>query len=203
MLIQILKEYGHPGSPAVMAAALLVATVWLWRSRRSFAARAYVTLLTVGYWLVSTPVGARLLVSPLAPAIVRVESREAAHGADTVVLLGGGIGTATVGGHTFGVPTVTTLFRALEAARAFTAIDGRLLIASGGVPRPDRQAMPESALLRRIVVDAGVPADRVVDESQSTTTAEQARLVGDLLAVRGVRRAVIVTSPVSAHSVPP
>jgi uncharacterized SAM-binding protein YcdF (DUF218 family) len=55
--------------------------------------------------------------------------------------------------------------------------------------------MSESALLRRLVVEAGVPADRVLEEARSTTTAEQAAMVRELLASRGIQRVVVVTSP--------
>ena len=195
MLIQALKEYGHPASPAVIVLALVVAALWLWRSSGSIAARVYVALLAAGYWLMATPVGATLMVSPLAPALARVDSRDDAMGADTIVLLGGGAATATVAGHTVAVPTATTLLRSLEAARVFRVAQGRLLIASGGRPRPERQLIAESALMRKIVVEAGVPEDRVVEESRSTTTAEQAVLVRDALRARGVGRVILVASP--------
>jgi uncharacterized SAM-binding protein YcdF (DUF218 family) len=195
VLIDFLKDYGHLGSPLTIVVAFGVGVAWLWVRRASAAPRVYLTLLTAGYGLAATPIGADLFVRLEAPAIMRVDSRSAAAGARTIVLLGGGAATVTVGGQTAGVPTASSLLRALEAARVFKAIDADLLVASGGTPRPSRQSMPESVLLRRLVVEAGVPADRVLEESQSTTTAEQALLVRDLLVARGTRRVVLVTSP--------
>ena len=195
MLIDFIKDHGRLDSPLPIVVALVVGAVWLWWRRASVLPRVYVALLAAGYWFVATPFGANLLLRPVAPAFVRIETRDAAGGRDTVVLLGGGIATATVGGETAGVPTAASLLRALESARVFKIIGARLLIASGGMPRPARATMSESALLRRLVIEAGVPADRVVEESRSTTTAEQARDVRDVLQSRGIRRIVVVTSP--------
>ncbi len=50
-------------------------------------------------------------------------------------------------------------------------------------------------MLRRIVVDAGVPSSAVIEESRSTTTAGQASFVRELLSARGIQRVVVVTSP--------
>ena len=197
MVIDFIKDYARLGSPLTLAVALAIGAAWLWRRGGSTAARVYIALLAAGYWFVATPVGAAVVMWPLVPRFVRIDTREAAQGADTIVLLGGGIATVTVGGYSAGVPTAASLLRSLEAARLFKAIGAIRVIASGGNPRPERQTMSESALLRRLLVDAGVPDDRVIDESESTTTAEQATLVRDLLRPLGVYHVVIVTS--AAH----
>jgi len=195
VLIDFFKDHAHLSSPVPIVVALGLGAVWLWCRRSSTLPRVYIALLAAGYWFVTTPLGANLLVRPVAPTIARVDSRADAAGVDTIVLLGGGIATVSVGGQTVGVPTASSLLRALEAARVFKAIDARLLVASGGSPRPARATMAESALLRRLVVEAGVPRDRVIEEATSTTTAEQARFVRDLLQPRGINRIVVVTSP--------
>ena len=169
--------------------------MWLWRRGQSRPPRVYIAALAIAYWLAAAPVGAALLNANLTRGLERIMTRDQAAGADTVVLLGGGIATVTVGGETAGVPTASSLLRSLDAARVFKAIGARLLVVSGGNPYPDRQAMPESVLLHRFVVDAGVPPDRVLDESTSETTREQARSVDALLRPRGIRRVVLVTSP--------
>lgn len=196
MVIEFIKDYARLGSPLTLAVALVIGAIWVWR-RRSTAARVYLALLAAGYWFVATPVGAALFMRPLAPHLVRVETREAARGADTIVLLGGGIATVTISGRSAAVPTAASLLRSLEAARVFKAIDASRVIASGGNARPKRQTMAESTLLRRLLVDAGVPDARIIDESSSTTTAEQAAFVRELLRPLGVNRVVVVTS--AAH----
>jgi uncharacterized SAM-binding protein YcdF (DUF218 family) len=51
-------------------------------------------------------------------------------------------------------------------------------------------------MLSAVLVAAGVPADRMVEESSSKTTWDQARLIPSMLRDRGVDRFVLVTSPV-------
>ena len=194
-MLEFLKDYSRPSLPLPMTIALAIGVAWLWWRGSARAPRMYLTLIAVCYALAAMPVGVSVLGWPLAAGAQRIDSRQAAAGADTVVLLGGGVGSATVGGRTAGVPTASSLLRALEAARVFHAIGARLLVASGGTPRPERQAMSESAVLRRLVVDAGVPSTAVIEESRSTTTAGQAAFVRDLLRARGVERIVVVTSP--------
>lgn len=194
-MLEFLKAYSRPSLPLPMAVALAIGAIWLWRRGASRAPRVYVALVASCYALAAMPLGASLLAWPLVRTASRIESRQDAGGADTIVLLGGGVATATVGGRTAGVPTASSLLRALEAARVFNVIGARLLIASGGTPRPDRQAMSESAVLRRIVVEAGVPPGDVIEESRSTTTAGQAAFVRELIGGRNVRRIVVVTSP--------
>jgi uncharacterized SAM-binding protein YcdF (DUF218 family) len=178
-----------------LAIALAIGAIWLWRRRSSLPLRAYIATLAIAYWVAATPVGAGLLNANLTRGLGRIVTREEAAGADTVVLLGGGIGTVTVAGRTAGVPTSSSLIRSLDAARVFKAIGAHLLVVSGGNVRPDRQAMPESVVLHRFVIEAGVPPDRILDESSSVSTLEQARCVDALLRPRGIRRVVLVTSP--------
>ena len=85
--------------------------------------------------------------------------------------------------------------RALEGARVFKLIGARMLIVSGGIPRPDRQFQPESEILREVVIKVGVPPDAVVEESRSKTTRDQALLVGPILRANNIHRFVLVTSP--------
>jgi uncharacterized SAM-binding protein YcdF (DUF218 family) len=118
-----------------------------------------------------------------------------AAGADAVVVLGGGAGTAQVGAEIGGTLTAASLLRALEAARVFKAIGARVLVASGGIPRPDRQLRPESEMIRDVLVRAGIPREAIVEDSVSRTTYEQAMLIGPVLKAHRVERFVLVTSP--------
>jgi uncharacterized SAM-binding protein YcdF (DUF218 family) len=118
-----------------------------------------------------------------------------APGADTVVILGGGAATAWVGGEVGGTLTGSSLLRALEGARVFKAIGARLVIASGGIPRPDLQLRPESEMLRDALMRTGIASSAIVEESMSRTTHEQSLLIGPILRAHHVDRFVLVTSP--------
>jgi len=152
---------------------------------------AYVTV----YWLLATWTGATLLTFAVAHGLTQLPDRESAGGADTVVVLGGGAATFGQSGAVIGLLTSGSVLRALEAARVYKAIGARLVIVSGGIPTPGFQLAPESALLRAALIDAGVPADRIVQDPEARTTREHPRTLGPILQSHHVSRFVLVTSP--------
>jgi len=195
VFLDFLKEHLHPSSPVWVVATMGVGAIWLWRRPSSRGPRWYFTAVVLGYWFMTTPFGAGLLVNGLSRGLTRVVTRDQAGGADAVVVLGGGASTASVGGEVAGALTGTSLIRALEGVRVFKLIGARWLIVSGGIPRPDRQLQPESGLLRGVAVNAGVPAASVVEESRSTSTRDQAKQIGPILRDHHIQRFVLVTSP--------
>ena len=84
-------------------------------------------------------------------------------------------------------------------ARAETAIGlwkqgyAPLLIFSGGSSDPESVASAE--LMKRTAMAAGVPANAIVVEGTSATTEENAERVAELMKGRGLRSAILVTSP--------
>lgn len=84
-------------------------------------------------------------------------------------------------------------------ARAETAIAlwkegyAPLLIFSGGSLDPESVASAE--LMKRAAVAAGVPEDAIAVEGASATTEENAGRVAELMKARGLRSAILVTSP--------
>jgi uncharacterized SAM-binding protein YcdF (DUF218 family) len=195
VILDVVKEHLHLSSPMSLVILLAVGAIWLWWRPASRGPRWYFACIALGYWLVTTPLGAGPLVHGLSRGLPRITTRDQARGADAVVVLGGGASTAIVGGEVGGTLSTVGLIRALEGVRVFKLIGARVLLVSGGNPRPDRQVQPESALLRDVVLKAGIPPSSIVEESQSRNTREQAALVGPILRGRGVQRFVLVTSP--------
>src|SRR5256885_5653662 len=84
-------------------------------------------------------------------------------------------------------------------ARAATAIAlwkqgyAPLLIFSGGSQDPESVASAE--LMKRTAVAAGVPPNAIAVEGSSATTEENAARVAQLMDERGLRSAILVTSP--------
>jgi len=68
-----------------------------------------------------------------------------------------------------------------------------VLIFSGGSSDPESAASAE--LMKRTAVAAGVPATAIVVEGSSATTEENAQRVAELMQSRGLRSAILVTSP--------
>jgi uncharacterized SAM-binding protein YcdF (DUF218 family) len=194
VILDFVKDQCHLSSPLPQVVALAIAALWLWRRPASKGLRRYVIAVTLGYWLVTTSLGAYLLVGGLSHGMPRITNREQGRDAQVVVLLGGGAMTARVGALSGGVLTGSSLLRALEAARVVEIVGAPIVIASGGIPRPDRDVRPESEILRDMLVKVGVAPETIVEESQSTTTREQAQAVASLLRDRHIERLVLVTS---------
>jgi uncharacterized SAM-binding protein YcdF (DUF218 family) len=165
------------------------------RRPSSVRARRFLTALVLGYWLLSTRTLPAVLVALLSAGFAPLQTAQAAHGADVIVVLSGGAESYREAGVTEGVPLRSTVLRALEAARLFRVIGARRIIASGGAVDPAIHLMPESVMVRNALVDAGVPADRIIQESSSRSTREQVRGVKALLDRDGTRAFILVTSP--------
>jgi uncharacterized SAM-binding protein YcdF (DUF218 family) len=194
VILDFVKQQCHLSSPLLLAVLLAAGAVSLWRRPSSALARRYVLGLALGYWFVATRVGAVVLLSVLSYGVRPIATRQEAASTDTVVLLSGGVYTASVGDEVGGAPTASSLLRALEAARVVKLIDARRVIASGGRAVRD-QLRSESELLRDALVAIGIARSAIIEESRSKNTREQALFVGALLRELKVRRFVLVTSP--------
>jgi uncharacterized SAM-binding protein YcdF (DUF218 family) len=193
-MIQFLKSL-RPADPVLMLTVFAIGALWVSLRPLSKWPRRYLIAVVVGYWLAATPLGAGLLLRGLSTGTPRIESREAARGADAVVVLGGGAQSFSVGGLVATELNGTARLRAMEGARVFKAIDARLVIASAGAPDGSQLLQPESEALTGTLVAMGVPAAAIVQESVSKTTRDQAVLVGPMLRAHDVGRFVLVTSP--------
>jgi uncharacterized SAM-binding protein YcdF (DUF218 family) len=118
-----------------------------------------------------------------------------AGGAQVVVVLGSGSVNLRASGRQLSFVNREAGLRVLEAARLFELLHGPLVIASGGVTEHDAAAAPESLALQRGLIDAGVRADKIVLESESKNTRDEAVIVKRMLAERGLTGFVLVTSP--------
>ena len=195
MIIDFVKANLSLSSPLMLFVLLSIGVVLLYARPAGRPARRFFLTLLIVFWLVTTAMGARVLTMGLSYGLSQIHSRGEANGADVVVLLGGGAATWNAAGRVAGVLTPSSILRVLETARVSDVIGARLVIASGGVPRPDIQLKPESDLLRAALISAGVPPEQIVEESRSKTTREQAKLIPAVLRAHGVGRFVLVTSP--------
>ena len=126
-------------------------------------------------------------------------------------LLGFLLGAATIVAVLVGVGHWLDLTDPLAHADAIVAISGDtgaraesaiglwkegyapLLIFSGGSSDP--QSVASAELMKRAAVAAGVPANAIAVEGTSATTEENAQRVAELMKGRGLRSAILVTSP--------
>ena len=172
--------------PGIFVTLLAAAGLWHFFRKRRLAAAIH---LVIGFllWGLSVAPGADCLTRGLeAP----YESLAAPRG-DVIVLLGGGVsgGAPDLSGP--GTPSGDTWARIGTAAR----LQGRLgvpVIVSGGKVFAGKAA--EAPIVARILVDLGVPADRVVIEEKSRDTRENALYTAGIARRAGYRNPVLVTS---------
>jgi uncharacterized SAM-binding protein YcdF (DUF218 family) len=193
--MDFIKHELQPSSPLFVFLCAATAAGWITLRPSSRRAPRFLRVIVLGYWLLSTRAGPALLTAPLSAGFEPVHTRQETRNANVIVVLSGGGRSYREAGVTIGVPTRSTVLRGLEAARVFRLVAPRHVIASGGAVSPKIDLTPESELLRDVLVGAGVPLDRIVQEPASRSTRDQARLVAAMLTREGERTFVLVTSP--------
>jgi uncharacterized SAM-binding protein YcdF (DUF218 family) len=194
-MLDFLKEHMHPAQTPAMLALLTPGIVLLFMPSRVRWGRRWLTMVVVLYAVCSSQAGARMLAGTLTGGYRPLSSAAEARGARVVVLLGSGSVNLRAAGRQLSSVNMPAGLRVLETARLYDLLNGPLVIASGGVTESDGAAAPESVALRRALVDLGVPADRIVLESESKNTREEVIIVKRMLAERGESHFVLVTSP--------
>src|SRR5258708_3774552 len=194
-MIDFLKLFVRLSSPVLAVVVLTVVTLWLFVRPASPKPRVFLLLVLIGFFFVSTPFGAGILIAGLAHGLTPLASRDQAPGVELVVLLGGGAETFSLEEMIVGQLGPSSALRALEAARVYKLLHAQQVIASGGIPYPKLQLRPEAEILASALVQAGVAPRDIALESGSRTTRDEARLLKPMILARGQTRFVLVTSP--------
>ena len=195
MLVDFLKETMRPSSIRCVLMLLTPGVVLM--SVRPLAAwgRRWVSAVVVMYWVLSCPITVDVLARTLSRGYAPLESGESARQAKAVVMLGSGTTNLRFRSQQLSFVNIPSGLRALETARLFKLMDRPLVIASGGVTDQDPAGAPESEAYEPALVDLGVPADRILQESRSKNTHDEAVVIKDMLRERGITEFVLVTSP--------
>lgn len=194
-LVEAFKAYLLPGSLSFLLLTATVFTILLLTGERAqkFGRWGLVSIVVV-YWLLALPGVARALTWTLERDEQPIRSVSEARGSQVVIVLGGGTATYDETGVKLSTLSDASALRALEAARLYHLLNPMWVIASGGPSGPTAEA--ESLVLKRALVQLGVPADRILEESNSGNTYEQAVFLRRILGAHGVTRFVLVTSGV-------
>lgn len=110
---------------------------------------------------------------------------------DAIVLLGGGVRDLAPDLTGRGAPAGETSERLLAAARLARKLPVPVIVSGGSA---FAGILPEAPVVRRLLIDLGIPPGRVVAEAGSRDTAQNARNTADLCRSRGIARPVLVTS---------
>ncbi|MCI0468441.1 MAG: YdcF family protein [Nitrospirae bacterium] len=144
-------------------------------------------LIAALLWLIS--------IEPVSDYLFRglesgLEINQAANG-DVIILLGGGIYDNAPDLSGVGSPTGEMLLRIVTAARLQKVLNLPIIAASG---KPDKHRKAEGPIVRRFLVDIGVPLEKVILEEKSRDTIENARQSKAICDRRGYKKAIVVTS---------
>ena len=195
MPLRFLINFFLPGSLLFLLVGLCLGVALLYGSERlRRLGRLWLLLLALFYVVASTRVGADVLLAPLYRHTAYVHDAAAAQGATAVVLLNAGANTYRARGQDyFGIHKEAAL-RALEAARVYRLLGNPLVIVAGGFPeQKDRPSL--GAIYSKVLIDLGVPANRIVIEPDSRDTRQHAENLKPYLDKHGIKKFVMVTSP--------
>ena len=190
----IIKTLLVPGSIPFLVVGLVAGVALLYGTQTMQRwGRHWLSVLLLMYAFLSTPLGADFLSAPLLHELGTVLTRDAAHGAATVVVLSVSSEVYSANGQEVAELGKATAYNALEAARVYRLLGNPLVVASGGRVHADDPGPTPAEILCDALVRLGVPRRRIEVESRSRTTREQGQFAGDILRGHGVRTFVLVT----------
>lgn len=185
---------GYVFSVGGFAIAATLATLWL-LARPADRRRVWLlAAVIIFYTLASVRAVSWILSRPLVAPYHQFTKGEAADGTPIVLL---GSASFTVHGHErqggIGVLDLAGAARVLEAARVHRLLGGSTIFSSGGAA-DGVDTEPAAVTMRTALVQLGVAPAKIVLESLSENTHDEAVLLAPMLREAGVRRCVLVTS---------
>ena len=185
------KIFGYLIYPLSIACLLLLEAWWSW-SRRPRLGRGLLVAALALLWLPSTAPGADLLLLPLETRYPVVENPSRS---DAVVVLTGMVDVKAARGDQVEMGEAgDRILAGVELVRRDCA--DYLLIAGGSGDLFD-QSVSEALILNRFAIEFGVPADRILLDTASRNTYENAVQARALIEERGLSDIILVTS--AAH----
>jgi uncharacterized SAM-binding protein YcdF (DUF218 family) len=184
-------------SPGGLVLFVGAAALWVWRRPHSPNARRMLLFVAITYAMLSSYgisyLTGRLLVAGIQPFTLE----DLPPGPTAIVVLGSGTFTA----QAWDDSRLSTLDRAsasrtLEAFRVFKLTNAAWVISSGGLVRPSSLDEPNGLTMRDELVRLGVPASRLLHETESRNTRDEAVIVKRMLASLDVQHLIHVTSEV-------
>ena len=194
--IELIKEMLIPGSTAFLLLGLILGVILLfigWRTEKW--GRRWLLFLSILYVLLSIPIAASLLERGLSVGYEPISSAVEYADVDAIVILGGGGASFRAGELEVNSLSETSALRAMEGARLYQMLDDPIVIVSGGTNPRSGLLTPESEPMRDALAALGVPSQRILLESDSANTHDQALNVPPMLIAAGSERFILVTSP--------
>jgi len=196
ILAEWFKQWLIPGSFSFFLLGALIGIVLLYLDERHLRwGKRWLTVLIVTYALMATPAIASGLEGMLHGDLGTRLSDQREENLDAIVVLGGGGASYTAGESEISVMSESSALRLIEGLRLFEDLDARWIVVSGGDNPRAGLLTAESETMQDTLVDLGVPLDRILLESGSANTHDQALNLRPLFSAHDIERFVLVTSP--------
>lgn len=183
-------------STGAVVVALAVSALWLGRRPGSKAARRFLLTAAIVYLLASTYVFPAAVARLWTAGYDRFVPEDIPNpGAVAVVMLGTGGDTVIGWDDRLPLMRAEQAARILEARRVFRTTAATWIVSSGGSPKLPRTEMPGETM-RDELVRLGVPRERILVETESLDTHQEAVTIAPMLRSLGVEHLVLVTSAV-------
>lgn len=174
--------------PGIFIILLLALCVKLFRINRKLSAAVFVGTLI--FYLLCTSLVAERLMGWLEEAYTPPAEIETS-GADVIVLLGGGAISEVPDVDGVGALCASPANRLLAAVRLQRMLNVPILI-SGGQTYSDSGA--EAEISARVLKSLGVPDDKILTETKSVNTTQNARYCAIILREKNFTKPILVTS---------
>ncbi len=184
LLKKILSAFLLP--PGLFAALLIATGIWGLR-RRQRSVGVVTLLLGLALWGMSSGPVATFLRKGLQEGIALPRQL---HG-DVIILLGGGTNDSILDLTGIGVPSDEMMSRTVTAVRLQKRTGVPVIISGGAILETDT---PEALIVRRFLLDLGVPQKKIIIEERSRDTLENGRYVAKICNRQGFRHPFLVTS---------
>jgi uncharacterized SAM-binding protein YcdF (DUF218 family) len=171
------------------------AAVWMILRPQSAAARRATIAIVFTYAMASIRVVPWVLSRPLLRGYHEFKRTDAPGRTTAIVLLGAGSFTVHGRHQRLGVLDQDSAARVLEAAYVFRLFDTAWIISSGGAA-VGFDIEPSAITMRDGLVKLGIPADRILLESTSRNTRDEAQLVSPMIQRLRPECVVLVTTDI-------
>jgi len=175
--------------PGIFILLLSVCGIWF-LSRKRLKEGFAICAIAIAVWLISTMFFADVLFRELECSYTIPKFP---HG-DVILLLGGGISDGAPDFSGIGAPGAEMMVRIVTAVRLQKLLGIPVIVSGGKVF--ESQTTNEAAVVRRFLEDLGVPHEKIIEESRSRDTFENAEYTVAICSQYGYKRPVLVTSAV-------
>jgi len=160
---------------------------WRLYKRREKRLAGMLAALVFVFYLCCTSLVSERIMGALEGAYVPPENPQG----DVIIMLGGGAfpDTPDVSGR--GTLCSSPANRLLTAVRLQRKLDVPIIL-SGGQVYSD--SGPEAVIAKRILMDLGVPEDKIIVEGKSINTTQNAKFSTEIMRERGLQKPILVTS---------